>query len=748
MGRLQGNALRGMTTRKGGVMAEGIMQRVMYAVKYAVTGNAPVDWFGPAAPLAPMAPPEVAGRAFDYPVATNLNFTPRAGEPIGFAKLKALAQNSDILRIVMDGQKDKLEAFEWTIKPKEKPGHTRGVSDKAVVAIQEQLEYPDGVHDWAQWLRQLLDQLFVLDAVSIYRRRTMGGAPYSFELLDGATIKVLLDQSGRRPIAPMPAFQQVLKGVPAVDYTTADLLYYPQNVRADRAYGLSRVEQIIETVEISISRMKSQKAFFTHGNMSDGFFTAPEGTQPDQIRQVETHWNNLLTGIENRRTNLFLPSGFVWNAIGAPPLQDVFDEWLARIICFTFSTAPTPFMKQQGMGHGSASSEHDAAEAAGLQNIMAYVRRIMNRILREDFSRPDLEFSWVEDREFDPAVKAEIEDKRLRNGSLTLDQLRDRNGEDPLADGMGAKPLIYTASGATLLADIINPPEPPAPIVMPGMPQNDNEVPAAEQKPGAMQKAAGAAGREKRLARAIAAFLADKGDEIATKLGNGLGLAKSDPSSEDYGRRIEEAFDEIDWDWSPLAKIVQPAITGVAVAAGKDAVSDLGLFDKAVLSKMTAGATGYAQSRAAELVGRKVVDGELVDNEGWSIPSATRDMVRSAVTHAMESGASNDELAAAVRESDAFSKVRASTIARTETAKADTEGARAGWRASGLVAGQEWAASDNCCDECQALDGTIVALDESFPDGVDCPLHPNCECAVLAVLPEDMPDASEGDDDA
>ena len=48
-----------------------LMTRVYSGLRYAVTGAPPADWFGPAAPMTPEAPPSVAGRQFDYPVAVN-----------------------------------------------------------------------------------------------------------------------------------------------------------------------------------------------------------------------------------------------------------------------------------------------------------------------------------------------------------------------------------------------------------------------------------------------------------------------------------------------------------------------------------------------------------------------------------------------------------------------------------------------------------------------------------------------------
>ncbi len=81
-------------------MAESFIARLSRGVSYIVKGEAPPDWFGPQQPLAPMAPPEVAGRQFDYPFGFNLAVTPRNWEPTGFAELRVLADAHDLLRSV------------------------------------------------------------------------------------------------------------------------------------------------------------------------------------------------------------------------------------------------------------------------------------------------------------------------------------------------------------------------------------------------------------------------------------------------------------------------------------------------------------------------------------------------------------------------------------------------------------------------------------------------------------------------
>jgi hypothetical protein len=64
------------------------------------------DWFGPLNPLSPIAPPDVAGRRFDFPPGFNLVTRPRAYEPIGFAELRGFADAYDIIRLVIETRKD------------------------------------------------------------------------------------------------------------------------------------------------------------------------------------------------------------------------------------------------------------------------------------------------------------------------------------------------------------------------------------------------------------------------------------------------------------------------------------------------------------------------------------------------------------------------------------------------------------------------------------------------------------------
>src|SRR5436309_1746414 len=57
-------------------------------------------------------------RAWNYPTAYNLNYTPRSYEAIGFDQLRNLSYGHDITRLAIETRKDQIESLDWVIKPR------------------------------------------------------------------------------------------------------------------------------------------------------------------------------------------------------------------------------------------------------------------------------------------------------------------------------------------------------------------------------------------------------------------------------------------------------------------------------------------------------------------------------------------------------------------------------------------------------------------------------------------------------
>lgn len=418
-------------------ISSGLISRITQSARYIISGVTPETWFGPLQPLQPIAPPEVAGRRFDYPTGYNLNYTPRSAEAVTFEELRALADNCDILRSVIETRKDQIEAQEWVVRVKgsdtsAKISPPTDDQKRRIDAIMTFLQSPDKEHGFDGWLRQILEDMFVIDGVALYKRRNRAGGLYALEVMDAATIKLLLDDSGRLPAAPDPAYQQILKGVPAADYTREELMYLVHNPRSHKVYGYSHVEQVLITVNILIRRSLHQLEYYREGSTPDALVGLPREWTLSQIADFQKHFDAMLSGnLGQRRHVRFMPGDFKYQETKPPLLKDAYDEFLSRIICFVFSISPEPFVGQ--VNRATAETSHARATDEGLAPLMRFVRGLIDRIIACEFASPDLEFAWSETRAQDPGQAAQIDVAYVGAGILTPDEVRANMGLAPLA---------------------------------------------------------------------------------------------------------------------------------------------------------------------------------------------------------------------------------------------------------------------------------------------------------------------------
>jgi hypothetical protein len=214
------------------------------------------------------------------------------------------------------------------------------------------------------------------------------------------------------------------------------------------------VEQVVVTINTVIRRQASQLAYFTEGNLPAGLLNGPDGWSPDQIRDMQLWLDSRLSGQAAEQAKLlWVPSGTKYQAFKDSPLKDDFDEWLARVIAFAFSLPPTPFIRQ--MNRATAGADQDRGQEEGLQPLKLWAKRLIDGVIQDDLGAPGLEFSWNDAPIVDPMVQARIDDLAIRNGSMTINEVRARRGLAPLS------PQALSAEAATVSAFSGAPPSPP-----------------------------------------------------------------------------------------------------------------------------------------------------------------------------------------------------------------------------------------------------------------------------------------------
>ena len=136
-----------------------------------------------------------------------------------------------------------------------------------------------------------------------------------------------------------------------------------------------------------------------------------------------------------------------------------------------------------------------------------------------------------------------------------------------------------------------------------------------------------------------------------------------------------------------------------------------------------------ADRRALEAIQTR----NLQQFRGWTAQMET-DVIR-AVSDGVAAGESIDKISGRISDAINTSNTRARRIARTESINAAVEGARSRYRDYGIeyveiIACDDW----RTCKICQQHDGKVYSVDD---DAHMPPYHPNCRCAIKAVVKKD-----------
>lgn len=470
----------------------------------------PADAFGsqlgPAMPYlpAPLDPVfDDSGRAlprkYEYEVAWNLNLTQQVTP---WAILKGLAEQCDIVHRCIEVRTAEMIGLEWEIT----------VSDQAISQIMQERncghakanqiardQYSDEIarlkqfweapyvhpdRGFAEWLTEALWNHFVYDAMPIYPRYNLGRDVIGFDIIDGATIKPLLDNRGDIPHAPSPAFQQVLWGFPRGEYQASkdsdgdfftgqgpdgeyirdQLAYFVKNRRTWSPYGYSSVEMSIPMATLYLERQQWLRAEYTEGTMPTTFMkTDSEELDHLKLASLERVLNDTLTGQTAERHRIkMLPKSF--DPVFAPTIderyKDTYDEFIIKRVASMFGVQPTQLgiIPRTGLGgKGQQEGEQDNAELMSKKPLEKFIADCINSLNRRFLGGTfGTEFVFSDEgtskQQLDQAKALQMS---LYSGQKTLNDVQAELGQ-PLYDMPEAdEPFIVAGNAITFLKGML-----------------------------------------------------------------------------------------------------------------------------------------------------------------------------------------------------------------------------------------------------------------------------------------------------
>lgn len=417
--------------------------------------------FGPGVPLQPTVAPieQAQPRQYQYPVSWNTQTIPRreSAALTPFEQLRSLAAMYDVAALCIATRIEEVCGLDWHIVAKDR--RAQGAEQGTCDAIETWFAKPDRVQDFSAWLAMALYELFTIDALTLYPKPDQGGGLWGLEVVDGATIKPLLDARGQTA-----AYQQILYGMPWSNYERSgpdaddddfqqfspeELMYRPRWTRSFTPYGFPPTEWIIIRVNTALRKQTFDLAHFTDSNIPAGLLNPPEGLMtPEQVAVFEEWWNAKLQGDDMARQRIvFLP----WKGTLIPLNQlseggryeSSLDEWMLKITCAAFGTLPAEIGFTADINKATSEGQENINERRGLRPLCKWLKQGFDQVIQQRMGQTQLEWQWQfgesEDRERD----ARVEQGDVASGIISRDESRRRRYPD--LDGPAPQPIALPA---------------------------------------------------------------------------------------------------------------------------------------------------------------------------------------------------------------------------------------------------------------------------------------------------------------
>lgn len=476
----------------------------------------PRDWrtflsgsFGPLAPIEPIGidlPQEGSGRPeprrFQYPVAWNMPVGTPGSEGlklVSFGTLRAMADTYSVARACISVRKQEILGLEWSIAPTREAEKKMGGGVSSARKDFEKrraeaitfFENPDpgNFRSFTTWLSAVLEDILVIDALSIYLQPTrlpgrglLGSNLKSLCLIDGTTVRPLLDMQGGTPQPPNVAYQIFNFGVPRVDMSTAiagadiddafdddpdaleaeyrgdQLLYLPYEKRDWTPYGLSCIEKALVPILSGLQKQQYQLDYFSEGSIPGIFISSgdPSAT-PNQLRTLQDALNAMAGDPAWKHKIIVLPGGSRIEPMRPVPLADQFDEVVMTQVCMAFDIMPMELgiapkvstTMSPGASNQMAKASQSIHERKAMKPLLLWLKEnVFDFVLQKVCGQEDMQFTW-EGLEEGEDRQSLIENliNQVEHGLMSIDEARVELGEQPWGLPLTSDPVWATATG-------------------------------------------------------------------------------------------------------------------------------------------------------------------------------------------------------------------------------------------------------------------------------------------------------------
>src|ERR1700688_4840191 len=352
------------------------------------------------------------------------------------ANLRRFAE-TPVARRAINVIKDRIVGMRWRIQPRR--GRTlEQIPDGAqrIQVLTENFEAPNPDDSFRSMIEQVLEDVIVggfgaieIDLVEGWTAGSVDKLPLMMWPVDGATIRIMTDWDGR-PDSPRYAQVTGLYGAEGqIVLNDEELSYIRLNARTHTPFGLGRVEVAFETINAFLNAYRYAGRLASNSVVQYALWL--QGLTPAHHDRLIRWWQDEIEG--TGRVPIISaeskPEVLRFGAGTDADLRLAWQEFLLRIIANAFDLPAVFLGLEQDVNRSTAA---EMTEMAFRSAIVPTARLVGGYLaggaVAKRLGWTDLEFVFTDVDAQDEMERAQIDEILLRNGVVTVNEVRRARG--------------------------------------------------------------------------------------------------------------------------------------------------------------------------------------------------------------------------------------------------------------------------------------------------------------------------------
>lgn len=325
--------------------------------------------------------------------------------------------------------------------------------------------------DFDSFLRKIVGDSLTLDKMTFEIIADRKGRPVEFLATDAATMKLALNSQSNDLHRQMkngyyPTTCQVWDNQILTDFYPWELCFAIRNPITDiryNGYGVSELEDLIQTVTAMLWSNEYNTRFFSQGSMPKGIMRVSSNVSQPKLMEFRQEWLSMVAGVYNsHKTPMLEADKFEWQDLHKSNVDMEFSKWneyLIKIACAIYKIDPSEIGFPSSGSSGDAplfessnASKLEYSKDNGLKPILKFIQSKINKYLiwRID---PNYEFSFVgldneSESQEDARIIAATASYMEINEARRIKGLPEKPGYDMIAN-----PVVQQAKNMTMMGN-------------------------------------------------------------------------------------------------------------------------------------------------------------------------------------------------------------------------------------------------------------------------------------------------------